>query len=187
MFCAFPLWNKKLFQLTKQTNYAVLFLPHSFYVKDLQTGQTTHKDSCNDGLYRWPAPTPAVHTNCKDSPTSWHHKLGHPSSSIFKFISHHFSLGTNQFQQSDCNSCQISKSHKLPFHESTLISYYPLEIFFSDVWTSPILSFDGLRYYCMFVDHSPVIFGSIQWNVNLMYKSYFPNLKPLLKISINNK
>ena len=123
-------------QLTKQTNFVVLFLPHSFYVKDLQTGQTTHKDSCNDGLYRWPAPTPAVHTNCKDSPTSWHHKLGHPSSSIFKFISHHFSLGTNQFQQSDCNSCQISKSHKLPFHESTLISYYPLEIIFSDVWLS---------------------------------------------------
>ena len=41
-------------QLTKQTNYVVLFLPHSFYVKDLQTGQTTNKGSCIDGLYRWP-------------------------------------------------------------------------------------------------------------------------------------
>jgi len=37
-------------QLTKQTNSAVLFLPHSFYVKDLQTGQTTHKGSCMNGL-----------------------------------------------------------------------------------------------------------------------------------------
>jgi len=131
-------------QLTKQTNSAVLFMPHSFYVKDLQTGQTTHKGSCIDGLYQWPAPTPAVHNVRKDSPTSWHHKLGHPSSSIFKFIYQHFSLGTNQFQQSDSNSCLISKSLKLPFNESTLISYYPLEIIFSDVWTSPILSIDGL-------------------------------------------
>jgi len=74
-------------QLTKQTNSAVLFLPHSFYVKDLQTSQTTHKGSCVNGLYRWSAPTPSVHTVRKDLPTSWHHKLGHPSSSIFKFIS----------------------------------------------------------------------------------------------------
>jgi len=108
-------------QLTKQTNSVVLFLPHFFYVKDLQTSQKTHKGSCVDGLYRWPAPTPAVHTVRKDSPTSWNHKLVHLSSSIFKFISQHFSLGTNQFQQSDCNSCQISKSHKLPFHESRII------------------------------------------------------------------
>jgi len=46
-------------QLTKQTNSTVLFLPHSFYVKDLQTSQTTHKGSCIDGLYQWLAPTPA--------------------------------------------------------------------------------------------------------------------------------
>jgi len=168
-------------QLTKQTNFAVLFLPHSFYVKDLQTGQTTHKGSCIDGLYRWPAPTPAVHTVRKDSPTSWHHKLGHPSSSILKYISQHFSLGTKQFQQSDCNSCQISKSHKLLFHESTLISYYPLEIIFSDVWTSPILSIDGLRYYCMFVDH----FIRYIWLYPMKRKSdvkiIFPKFKTLVE------
>jgi len=38
-------------QLTKQTNSGVLFLPHSFYVKDLQNDETTHKGSCVDGLY----------------------------------------------------------------------------------------------------------------------------------------
>jgi hypothetical protein len=30
-------------------------------VQDLQTGQTTLKGSCVDGLYRLPAPTPSVH------------------------------------------------------------------------------------------------------------------------------
>ena len=140
-------------QLTKQTNSAVVFLPNFFHVKNLQTGQTTYNGSCVDGLYLWPANSPSVHSVCTTSSASWHHRLGHPSTSIFTFIQQHFSLGSPKFQQSDCNSCQISKSHKLPFHESTLKSSYPLEIIFSDVWTSPILSIDGLRYYCMFVDH----------------------------------
>ena len=118
-------------KLTQQTNSVVVFLPNSFYVKDLQTGHTTHKGSCVDGLYLWPATSPSVHTVRTESSASWHHRLGHPSSSIFKFVQKHFSLGSNKFPQSDCNSCQISKSHKLPFHESTLKSCYPLEIIFS--------------------------------------------------------
>ena len=100
-------------QLTKQTNFIVLFMWRTYR----QTKQlTTHKGSCVNGLYRWPAPAPIVHTIRKDSPTSWHHKLGHPSSSIFKFIFQHISLGTNKFQLFDCNSCQISKSHKLHYY-----------------------------------------------------------------------
>ncbi|XP_014491092.1 uncharacterized protein LOC106753757 [Vigna radiata var. radiata] len=130
-------------QLTKQTNFVVVFLPNSFYVKNLQTGQITHNGSCVDGLYLWPANSPSVHSVHKDSSASWHHRLGHPSSSILTFIQQHFSLGSNKFQQSDCNSCQINKIHKLPFNESTLKSSYPLEIIFSDVWTSPVLSIDG--------------------------------------------
>lgn len=81
-------------KLTKQTDSAVVFLPNSFYVKDLQTNQTTHKGPCVDELYLWPATSPSVHT---ESSASWHHKLGHPSSSIFKFIQQHFSLGSNKF------------------------------------------------------------------------------------------
>ncbi|WVZ23444.1 hypothetical protein V8G54_001988 [Vigna mungo] len=110
------------------------------------SGQITHNGSCVDGLYLWPANSPSVHSVCTDSSASWHHRLGHPSSCIFTFIQQHFSLGSNKFQQSDCNSCQINKSHKLPFSESTLKSSYPLEIIFSDVWASHVLSIDGLRY-----------------------------------------
>jgi hypothetical protein len=169
-------------QLTQQTNSAILFLPNSFYVKDLKTGQTTYKGSCVDGLYRWPTPAPSVHTVRKDSPTSWHHRLGHPSSSIFKFISLHFPLGTNKFQQSDCNSCQINKSHKVPFHDSSLLSSYPLEIIFSDVWTSPILSTDGLRYYCMFVDH----FTRYIWLYPMKRKSDVQVIFPKFKLLVEN-
>ena len=51
-----------------------------------------------------------------------------------------------------CNSCQINKSHKLPFNISTLTSNAPLDLNFSHVWTSPILSYDNFKYYIIFVD-----------------------------------
>ncbi|WVY96580.1 hypothetical protein V8G54_028731 [Vigna mungo] len=84
-------------QLTKQTNSAVVSLPSSFYVKNLQTCQITHNGSCVDELYLWPTNSPSVHTVRTDSSTSWHHRLGHPSSSIFTYIQQHFSLGSNKF------------------------------------------------------------------------------------------
>ncbi|CAJ2634258.1 unnamed protein product [Trifolium pratense] len=168
-------------QLTKQTNSAVVFLPNSFYVMDLQTRQTTHKGSCVNGLYLLPTTSPSAHTVQVESSASWHHKLGHPSTSIFKFIQHHFSLGSNKFPQSDCNSCQINKSHKLPFHESTLTSTYPLEIIFSDVWTSPVLSIDGLRYYCLFVDHYTRYIWLYPMKLKSDVQSIFPKFKTLVE------
>jgi len=60
-------------------------------------------------------------------------------------------------------------------------TYTSLEIIFSDVWTSPILSIDGLRYYCMFVDH----FTCYIWLYPMKRKSdvliIFPKFKSLVE------
>ena len=50
-------------------------------------------------------------------------------------------------------SCNINKNHKLPFTKSSIAFSSPLDVIFSDVWTSPISSFDGFNYYVIFVDH----------------------------------
>lgn len=60
-----------------------------------------------------------------------------------------------------------SESHKLPFYESSITSYVPLELIYSDVWTSLILSFDGYKYYVIFVDH----FTKYIWLYLLKHKS----------------
>ncbi|WVZ22860.1 hypothetical protein V8G54_001404 [Vigna mungo] len=78
--------------------------PDSLFMGN-DSGQTTHNGSCVDELYLWPAKSSSVHSVRTNSSASWHHRLGHPSSSIFTFIQQHFSLGSNKFQQSDCNSC----------------------------------------------------------------------------------
>lgn len=47
----------------------------------------------------------------------------------------------------------INKSHKLSFSDSSITSTRPLEIIFTDVWSSPILSTDHFKYYLVLVDH----------------------------------
>ena len=46
-----------------------------------------------------------------------------------------------------------NKSHKLSFFNSTITSNPPLQIIFSNVWTSLIISYDGFKYYLIFVNH----------------------------------
>ena len=52
-----------------------------------------------------------------------------------------------------CSSCSINKSHKLPSVKSSITSSSPLNVIFSNVWTSPVSSYDGFHYYVIFVDH----------------------------------
>ena len=51
------------------------------------------------------------------------------------------------------STCNINKSYKLPLTKSSITSSSLLNVIFSDVWTSPISSFDGFNYYVIFVDH----------------------------------
>ncbi|MBT1570040.1 GAG-pre-integrase domain-containing protein, partial [Klebsiella pneumoniae] len=68
----------------------------------------------------------------------WHHRLGHPSSSILRHLisSQTLPLSSSVVSTSTCNSCYCNKTHKLPFSFSSLTSSHPLELLYSDVWTS---------------------------------------------------
>ena len=47
----------------------------------------------------------------------------------------------------------MSKSHKLPFSENSLVSNKPLQLVYSDVWGPTQKSIDGYAYYVTFIDH----------------------------------
>ena len=85
----------------------------------------------------------------------WHSCLGHPSLPIFrKFLS---ALSISFREEYLCsfswNSCNINKSHKLPFPKSSITSSSPLNVILSDVWTLPVSFSNGFHYYVIFVDH----------------------------------
>jgi hypothetical protein len=83
---------------------------------------------------------------------TWHSCLGDPSSFALNKLLHQSLLpctGSTKFNKV-CDSCQVSKSKKLPFPDSTRMSTQPLELIHSDVWTSPILSPSGCKFYVLF-------------------------------------
>lgn len=121
-------------------------------MKDLTTGAQLIKGRANDGGYEWPhrkSTIPSVFsTSIKRHMSIWHSKLGHHAFSILKIIISHSSLPvSNNLSSLHCNDCLINKSHKMPFSVSSLSSTKPLELVFFNVWTSPVMSIDGYKYY----------------------------------------
>ena len=92
---------------------------------------------------------------CQDNSSQWHHRLGHLASPILQHILSHYQINSSTSLSSDflCNACHCNKSHKLSFSNSSIVSSRPLQIIFSDVWTSHVLSNQGFKYYVIFVDH----------------------------------
>ena len=115
-----------------------------------------------DDVYEWPTTFPSItsspmfaFSNVKTTSSEWHFRLGHPSLTIMKNIISKCSLPLSSLLSSSthCNACSCNKSHKIQFSSSTLTSSHPLELLFSDVWTSSVSSVDGFQYYVIFVDH----------------------------------
>ena len=134
-------------QFCKSNNTSIEFLPSSFHVKDLSTGAILLKGQTKGGVYEWPTTTSLspsssllAFSSVKTTLPTWHHRLGHPSLSIFKTISSivNLDVSSSSTLNFSCNSCFCNKSHKLPFSSSTLSTSSLLEIVFTDVWTSPV-------------------------------------------------
>ncbi|KAJ6861975.1 retrovirus-related pol polyprotein from transposon RE2 [Populus alba x Populus x berolinensis] len=146
----------------------------SWLAMDLQSGALLFQGNTKDGVYEWPASNPAsapilAFSSIKTTSTNWHHRLGHPALPILQHILSNYQLEfsspiPNEFS---CNACLCNKSHKLPFSTSTLVSTKPLQVIFSDVWTSPVTSSTGFKYYVIFVDH----FTKYLWFYPLTRKS----------------
>lgn len=169
-------------KLCKTNNVMVQLCPFDFQVKDLHTGTTLLKGKANEGVYEWPSiSSPIAFVSHRSSPSQWHSRLGHPNSQTLRFMLSRFSLPLSTALPSSsvlfCNSCSTNKSHKLPFSTSTLTTSQPLEILFSDVWTSPTTSVDGYKYYVLFVDH----YTRYTWLYPLKAKSQVATIFPLFK------
>ena len=82
-------------------------------------------------------------------------------------LSTRFNLCIPNFNNCLCIARLTNKSHKLPFNVSTLSSSTPLDLIYSDVWTSPVLSNDMFKYYVIFVDH----YTHYIWFIPLQHQS----------------
>lgn len=93
----------------------------------------------------------------KTSSLIWHFRLGHPSSDVVSrlvksFKLHVLSSALDSNKITLCDSCQLGKSKKQPFSASNRHTSTPLNLIHTDIWTSPISSISGYKYYVVLID-----------------------------------
>jgi hypothetical protein len=166
-------------------------------VKDKYTALTLLQGLSRDGLY--PIFLQNKPFNKGRSPTTflgvspdlviWHNRLGHPASSVLAKLRSlgHLSVLRSAKHESIYESCLLAKSKCLPFTTSNNVTTAPLELIHSDLWSSPISSLSGCRYYVIFIDN----FSRFSWIYPMHKKSetfdYFVKFKCLAKNMISQK
>lgn len=98
----------------------------------------------------------------------WHKRLGHVNDASLNYLISAKSISCNKRHlPTCCEACQMGKHLKLPFYDSNKTVSSLFEIVHSDIWTSPISSISGFKYYVLFLDH----FSHFLWVYPLRYKS----------------
>ena len=126
-------------------------------MKELGTGTILLRSNSHGDLYPLTSSTGATISSSSPSDfttlssTIWHSRLGHPPGDVI----------LNSLRSSkiiDCNktrlfciSLPLSKHIKLPFATSMSFSSCPFEIIHNNLWTSPICSPLGYKYYVLFL------------------------------------
>jgi histone deacetylase 1/2 len=113
------------------------------------------------------------------STSIWHDRLGHPGASILDSLRKNKMIeciASSKLNSTFCTSCPLGKHIKMPFIDSDNFSFMPFDILHSDVWTSPVLSTSGHKYYVLFLDdHSNFL-----WTFPISHKSQvFPTFEKL--------
>lgn len=84
--------------------------------------------------------------------TLWHQRLGHPRRRSLQKTLPNLDFTTTKENSHICESYQLGKHVRLPFSSSVSVSYVPFQIIHADVWTAPVQSFSGFKYYLVFID-----------------------------------
>ncbi|GKB81178.1 ribonuclease H-like domain-containing protein [Tanacetum coccineum] len=103
-------------------------------------------DSTGD-LYPVTASSPVPHAFLVSQHT-WHQCVGHPGSEVLRrLVSHNFISCNKEKPPALCHACQLGKHVRLSFASFDIMVTSCFDIIHSDVWTSPISSLSGYKYY----------------------------------------
>jgi len=172
-------------KFTSDNFVSIEFDPFGFSVKDLRTGN--HLMRCNSSGDLYPilpknqaiSPLTFPSAFIALSPNLWHNRLGHPGAT--SFLRHQNFINCNKNSHNFCTSCPLGKHVQLSFHASCSFTELPFDIIHNDIWTSPISSSFGHRYYVLFLDD----FSKFLWTFPISKKSQvffiFQSFKTLIK------
>jgi histone deacetylase 1/2 len=140
-------------QLTPDNNISIEFDPNGFSIKDLPTQTVTLRCDSSGDLY--PLRLPRHQALSASSPASielWHNRLGHPESTTLSQLLQSLDFHCNKTTTHSCHHCRVGKHTRLHFQHSDTPAYFPFQLVHSDLWTSPVYSHSGYKYYVVFID-----------------------------------
>jgi hypothetical protein len=82
----------------------------------------------------------------------WHLGLGHLGHHTLRQTLPQLEFSCSKSVSHSCQACQFCKHVRLPFTASNSVSYVPFQIIHADVWTSPVSSCSGFKYYLVLID-----------------------------------
>ena len=154
---SFPFQLLSVGKITNTLNCLAIFSPHNVIFQDCATKKTIGEGFYLDGLYYISKSNlrgfQAKLNHIQDNQL-WHQRLAHPSSPILSTLFPN--LGKDDIS---CETCHLSKSTRLPFKSSLSRTSKCFELVHSDVWGPTSESFDGYKYFVIFVDD----FSRVTW------------------------
>nr|GEX48100.1 ribonuclease H-like domain-containing protein [Tanacetum cinerariifolium] len=143
-------------QFTRDNDVSIEFDAYGFSIKDYQTGRLLLRCDSTRDLYpitqQPSSQTPVVLLSF--SSTTWHTCLGHPGDNVLCRLESRNLISCRKSKLSTlCHACQLGKHVKLSFYTSEYSVDSVFVIIHLDIWTSPIPSESGVKYYAIFLDH----------------------------------
>ena len=158
-------------KFTTANNVSVEFDRFGFTVKDMQTEMPLMRRNSSGDLYPLLPSTNTDSSTTKAlttiSASTWHNRLGHPGPTMISLLRNNNFISCNSVSKHFCHSCQLGKHNKLPFSLSNNNTLYPFDIIHSDLWTSPVVSSMGHRFYVLFLND----FSNFLWTFPIKHKS----------------
>jgi hypothetical protein len=165
-------------RFTTDNSCSVEFDPSGFSVKDLVTRTPLARYDSSEPLYTLRSSTtgaslPPVLVSTTSS-TTWHRRLGHPGPDVMTKITSSLDLSCSRGHfEGLCHACQLGRHIRLPFTTSSSRAEQAFDLVHCDLWTSPVLSRSGYKYYLVILDD----FSHFLWTFPLRLKSdTFPTL-----------
>ncbi|GJU18613.1 ribonuclease H-like domain-containing protein [Tanacetum coccineum] len=166
-------------QFVRDNNCTIEFDAYGFSVKDFMTRRVLLRCDSTGDLYPVTHPSLIPHAFLVSQHT-WHKRLGHPGGDVLRrLVSNNVISCNNKKPHVLCHACQLGRHVRLPFVSSNIVITSSFDIVHSDVWTSPIPSLLGFKYYVLFLDHCsrfvwvyPLLNKYDVWSKFVLFRTY---------------
>jgi hypothetical protein len=135
------------------------FNPFDIFVKDLSPRNVLTRCNRSRPLYTMcllshPAPTSPTSTPSAlvASVSTWHRRLSHLGVDILFKLSHDSSVIYSKRTHDLFHACQLGHHIHLPFVSSNSRADNNFDLTHCDLWTSPVVSISGYKYYLIILD-----------------------------------